>query len=76
MLLPFVRVVIGCLLVVTLSAFAAGVAKIHMAILSFLSFGLLVSLSLFEKEWDKVQNNREESSSSAPPSTGKPEKTD
>ena len=54
MLLPFVRVVIGVLLILTIAGFIAGVARIHMAILSFLSAGLLVSLSVFESEYQKM----------------------
>ena len=54
MLLPFVRVVVGVLLILTIAGFIAGVARIHMAILSFLSAGLLVSLSVFESEYKKV----------------------
>jgi len=57
MLLPFVRLVIGCLLVLTLAGFFAGVARIHMAILSFLSAGLLFSLSMFESEFKKVKSS-------------------
>ena len=56
MLLPFVKGVIGVLLILTLAGFVAGVARIHMAILSFLSAGLLVSLAVFESEYKKMQN--------------------
>mmetsp|Transcript_3896 Transcript_3896/g.4653 ORF Transcript_3896/g.4653 Transcript_3896/m.4653 type:complete len:94 (+) Transcript_3896:98-379(+) len=79
MLLPFVKIVIGCLLLVTLSAFAAGVARIHMAILSFLSGGLLFSLYFFEIQYAKVKGNAEQSSGNgqAPAdSSGKQQKTD
>lgn len=55
MLLPLVRLVIGCLLMLTTGAFFAGVARIHMAILTTLSAGLLVSLSFFESEYKKAQ---------------------
>lgn len=55
MLLPFVRLVIGCLLLLTMGAFIAGVARIHMAVLSVLSGGLLISLSFFESEYKKAQ---------------------
>jgi hypothetical protein len=56
MLLPFVRGVIGLLLVLTLAGFASGVARIHMAILAFLSAGLLVSLSMFESEFKRLNS--------------------
>jgi hypothetical protein len=55
MLLPFVRLVIGSLILLTMSAFAAGVARIHMAILTVLSGGLLFSLSFFESEYNKAK---------------------
>lgn len=58
LLIPFVRTIIGILLVLTLSGFVAGVARIHMAVLSFLSGGLLFSISMFEREYKKVQRNR------------------
>jgi hypothetical protein len=54
MLIPFVRVIITVLLVLTIMGFIAGVARVHMAILSFLSGGLLFSLSMFEREFNKV----------------------
>jgi len=56
MLLPFVRLVIGFLLLLTSGAFMAGVARIHMAVLSFLGLGLLVSLQFFESEYKKASN--------------------
>lgn len=40
MLLPFVRLVIGVLLLLTLTAATVGVARVHMIILSFLSAGV------------------------------------
>lgn len=55
MLLPFVRAVIGCLLILTVVAAIAGVARIHMIILSVLSSGLLLSLSFFESEYKKAR---------------------
>jgi hypothetical protein len=68
----------------TLTIFAAGVARIHMAILSFLSAGLLFSLSMFEVEFKKVQEARDappdEDENDAPASTNgcnsKADKTD
>lgn len=58
-LIPFIRYVIMLLLVVCLAAFICGVARIHMAILSFLSGGLLVSLSVFQSEYEKMTNSRQ-----------------
>lgn len=55
MLLPFVRLVVMFLLLLTSTAFISGVARIHMAVLSFLGVGLLVSLSFFESEYKKAQ---------------------
>lgn len=55
MLLPFVRFVIGLLLVLTVIAALLDVARIHMVVLSFLSGGLLISLSFFESEFKKVR---------------------
>jgi hypothetical protein len=46
MLLPFVRLVIGGLLLLTSSAAVLGVARIHMVILSFLSAGTFQALLL------------------------------
>jgi hypothetical protein len=43
MLLPFVRVIIGFLLMLTITAAVLGVARIHMIILSFLSGGKLAT---------------------------------
>ena len=80
MLLPFVRVVIAFLLVLTLAGFLAGVARIHMAILSFLGGGLLVSLSMFETEFNKVRSQSGSSTTTTTTtvksSNGKAAKTD
>jgi hypothetical protein len=57
MLLPFVRVVIGCLLTLTVTTAILGVARVHMIILSGLSGGLLVSLYFFESEIKKANRN-------------------
>jgi hypothetical protein len=57
-LIPFVRVIITILLVLTISGFVAGVARIHMAVLSFLSAGLLFSLGMFEREFNKVHGQQ------------------
>eukprot|EP00535_Pseudo-nitzschia_heimii_P007862 CAMPEP_0197175386 /NCGR_PEP_ID=MMETSP1423-20130617/1617_1 /TAXON_ID=476441 /ORGANISM="Pseudo-nitzschia heimii, Strain UNC1101" /LENGTH=87 /DNA_ID=CAMNT_0042624529 /DNA_START=15 /DNA_END=278 /DNA_ORIENTATION=- len=54
-LIPFVRVVISLLLVLTIMGFVADVARIHMVVLGFLSAGLLFSLSMFEREFNKIQ---------------------
>ena len=79
MLLPFVRVVIAFLLVLTLAGFLAGVARIHMAILSFLGAGLLFSLSMFETEFNKVRSQSGSSTTTTTTvksSNGKAAKTD
>ena len=57
-LIPFIRYTIACLLLVCMAAFASGVARIHMAILGFLSGGLLISLSFFQSEYEKMQRSR------------------
>lgn len=67
LLLPFVKAVVGVLMLTVLGIFIAGVARIHMAILAFLSGGLLVSLTFFEKEFKK-QSARRESGGSGPTS--------
>jgi hypothetical protein len=58
----------------------AGVARIHMAVLAFLSTGLLISISWFEKAWNDVQSKRGGSSqssvNSAVSGNKEPEKTD
>lgn len=72
LLLPFVRVVISILLVCCVGTFIAGVARIHMAILSFLSGGLLVSLHMFEKAFNNLQNKNNQ----APPAADNTNKTD
>jgi hypothetical protein len=64
-LLPFVRLVIAILLVLTVAAAVVGLARIHMIILAVLSSGLLVSLSFFESEFKKMQNGGRHSSSSS-----------
>lgn len=80
MLLPFVRIVIALLLVLTLAGFLAGIARIHMAILSFLGAGLLFSLSMFESEFKRVQSQSSSSSGNYTTTThqgsGKQNKTD
>lgn len=65
LLLPFVRVVIGMLMVLTMIDAIAGVARMHMVILSFLSAGLLISLAFFESEYKKQQQRAYGSSNSS-----------
>jgi hypothetical protein len=62
MLIPFIKIVIGLLLATCLTALYLGVAQIHMAILSFLSIGLLASLQMFQSAYAQVQRAREEES--------------
>ena len=79
LLIPFVRLIIGTLLVLTLAGFLAGVARIHMAVLSFLSAGLLFSISMFESEYKKAQqysSSSQSSSQQAATGGGKPAKSD
>lgn len=71
MLLPFVRTVIALLLVLTMIGAIVGVARIHMVILSFLSAGLLVSLSFFESEYKKARGAAQGSSTETSGSAGK-----
>ena len=77
MLIPFIKVVIACLLLVTIVCMFAGVARIHMGILAFLSAGLLISLSMFQREWEKMKASREsDGADDSAPRTGGSEKTD
>ena len=76
MLIPFVRIVIAILLVMTIMGFVANVARIHMVVLGFLSTGLLVSLSMFEREFNKVKNRGAPSSSNATSKSSNSNKTD
>mmetsp|Transcript_16896 Transcript_16896/g.31998 ORF Transcript_16896/g.31998 Transcript_16896/m.31998 type:complete len:102 (+) Transcript_16896:44-349(+) len=67
LLIPFIRTVILCLFATTVTAFFCGVARVHMAILSCLGGGLLLSISFFMNEYDKVlgdgRNNKTSASS-------------
>uniref|UniRef100_A0A7S0CHT6 Uncharacterized protein n=1 Tax=Proboscia inermis TaxID=420281 RepID=A0A7S0CHT6_9STRA len=56
LVIPFIKFVIACLLVTCMATFAFGVARIHMGILSFLSTGLLISIIVFEKEYNRISN--------------------
>ena len=78
LLIPFIRSVIMCLFMTTVTAFLCGVARIHMAILSVLAGGLLLSISFFMSEFEKVQKSRNGASTStgASSSTGERAKTD
>eukprot|EP00543_Licmophora_paradoxa_P008800 CAMPEP_0202458720 /NCGR_PEP_ID=MMETSP1360-20130828/27440_1 /ASSEMBLY_ACC=CAM_ASM_000848 /TAXON_ID=515479 /ORGANISM="Licmophora paradoxa, Strain CCMP2313" /LENGTH=92 /DNA_ID=CAMNT_0049079397 /DNA_START=44 /DNA_END=322 /DNA_ORIENTATION=+ len=67
LLLPFVKVIVGLLLFTTVTIFICGVARIHMAILSFLSSGLLFSLYMFENAYNTVKGRT--SSAKSTPST-------
>ena len=57
------------------------IARIHMVVLAFLSAGLLVSISWFERAWNDVQRSRGQSANGGT-ATGvirsdkEPEKTD
>ena len=76
LLIPFVRVIIGTLLVLTLAGFCVGIARIHMAVLSFLSAGLLFSISMFESEYKKAQQYRNSSQTKSTSTTASSTKTD
>jgi len=53
-LIPFIRYVISFLVLICGTAFVCDVARIHMAVLIFLSVGLLISLQFFEKEFARI----------------------
>ena len=57
LLIPFIRMVIMVLFCTTMIAFCFGVARVHMAILSFLAGGLLLAISFFMNEYEKVTAN-------------------
>mmetsp|Transcript_6424 Transcript_6424/g.6026 ORF Transcript_6424/g.6026 Transcript_6424/m.6026 type:complete len:96 (-) Transcript_6424:278-565(-) len=79
-LIPFIRYVIMLLLLVTSTAFILGVARIHMAVLSFLGGGLLLSISMFQSEYEKVNavrsRSNDDDSSRQPAMSSDNEKTD
>lgn len=79
-LIPFIKVAICALLLTTSIIFMAGIARIHMVVMGFLSIGLLVSISMFQRAWDDVQKSRGKNVGggvSAVAGAGKePEKTD
>lgn len=62
-LIPMIKITIGFLVLVCATAFFFGVARIHMAIMSVLGSGLILSLIFFESEWAKVHASRSSSSS-------------
>jgi hypothetical protein len=51
------------------------VARIHMVVLAFLSGGLLVSISMFEKAWNDMQGRGSRQTTSGPEGS-EPDKTD
>jgi hypothetical protein len=75
-LIPFVRIIVGLLFACTVCIFVAGVARIHMAILGFLSAGLLVSLQMFETAYNEVQSGRNEGAVSETTAQQSDKKTD
>ncbi len=81
LLIPFIRLVIMVLFCTTTTAFCFGVARIHMAILSFLAGGLLLAISFFMSEYEKALENSKRKSASvesvaASSNTGERAKTD
>jgi ER protein Pkr1 len=69
MLIPFVRLVVCLLLLLTVGAAVLDLARIHMVVLSVLSSGLLLSLSFFESEIKKQQGGGQHSSTSSATTT-------
>lgn len=72
MLIPFIRGVIMCLFLTTIIAFISGFARVHMAVLGSLAGGLLMSISFFMNQYEKVLAESKKESrtgSSAPTST-------
>mmetsp|Transcript_29012 Transcript_29012/g.61576 ORF Transcript_29012/g.61576 Transcript_29012/m.61576 type:complete len:93 (-) Transcript_29012:248-526(-) len=57
-LIPFIRMTILTLLLMVIVMGILDVARIHMVVLAFLSIGLLMSISHFEKVWNDVQRSR------------------
>eukprot|EP00571_Detonula_confervacea_P000403 CAMPEP_0172314672 /NCGR_PEP_ID=MMETSP1058-20130122/23096_1 /TAXON_ID=83371 /ORGANISM="Detonula confervacea, Strain CCMP 353" /LENGTH=97 /DNA_ID=CAMNT_0013028601 /DNA_START=77 /DNA_END=370 /DNA_ORIENTATION=- len=57
-LIPFIRMTIMLLLLMVIIMGIAGIARIHMLVMGFLSVGLLVSISMFEKAWNDVHRSR------------------
>lgn len=74
-LIPFVRVVIGALLCLTLVAAFLDVARLHMVILSFLCGGLFLSLQFFESEYKKLSGRSSSQGATANQQGNKPAKT-
>lgn len=72
LLIPFIRMVIGVLFCTTFVAFCFGIARIHMAILSFLAGGLLIAISFFMSEYEKALANSKRKSASTASSTTAP----
>mmetsp|Transcript_7917 Transcript_7917/g.17179 ORF Transcript_7917/g.17179 Transcript_7917/m.17179 type:complete len:91 (-) Transcript_7917:328-600(-) len=75
-LIPFIRGTIWMLLLMVIIMGVLDVARIHMVVLAFLSTGLLVSISMFEKAWNDVQRSRSANGSVAAKADKEPEKTD
>ena len=57
LLIPFIKMVIMVLFCTTFIAFCFGIARIHMAILSFLAGGLLLAIRFFMSEYEKALTN-------------------
>ena len=60
LLVPFTRGIMVCLFILTVTIFIFGIARVHMAILSFLSLGLWITLGVFQKEYGKVMQGKAE----------------
>jgi len=57
-LIPFIQGVLCILMLLTATAAYFDVARIHMVILSFLSCGLVASLSFFKQQLNAVNNSK------------------
>ena len=60
LLIPYIKIVISFLFCTTVVAFICGIARIHMAILSFLAGGLLISIHFFLAEYNRVLASKEQ----------------
>ncbi|KAL3808884.1 hypothetical protein ACHAXA_005095, partial [Cyclostephanos tholiformis] len=74
-LIPYIRATIVALLLMVITMGILDVARVHMVVLAFLSGGLLISISMFEKAWNDMQGSGSIKVASVP--GGKdPDKTD
>ena len=62
-LIPFTRGVIICLWIITTTVYIMGMARLHMAILSFLSAGMYFSLGYLQRAYENTIRINDSSSS-------------